>query len=97
MDNTHPVPPLPSPACKDRTFWQAQYQQWQTGGLSKAAWCRREQLNVARLYYWCRIFERNPGAVSDEASLRVQELPSPFLPVTLQHGSPVGFQLQKAH
>ena len=94
MDNTDKAH-LPQ-ARKNRAFWQVQFEQWQSSGLPKAAWCRREQLNLARFYYWCRVFERNQGAISDDASQRVQASPAPFLPVTLQHESPVGFQLQVA-
>lgn len=94
MDNAG-NPHLPQ-ARKSRSFWQAQFEQWQSSGLSKAAWCRREQLNVTAFYYWCRIFERKQGAVSNKTSLSAQTSSSPFLPVALRHESPVVFQLQVA-
>ena len=97
MDNTHPAPHLPAPARKDRTFWQAQFEQWQTGGLSKAAWCRREQLNVTAFYYWCRIFEQDQATGSNDHSPGIGTSPSSFLPVALQQHEPVAdFQLRVA-
>jgi hypothetical protein len=96
MDNTHPVPHLPSPARKDRTFWRAQFEQWQISNLSKAAWCRREQLNVTAFYYWCRIFERDQAAGSNDHSHSTGASPSSFLPVALQHEPVAGFQLRVA-
>ena len=96
MDNTQPAPHLPPQPRKDRTFWRAQFGQWQISSLSKAAWCRHEQLNVTAFYYWCRIFERDQPAGSNDHSPGAGASPSSFLPVALQHEPVAGFQLQVA-
>ncbi len=94
MDNTDTTH-LPQ-ARKDRAFWQAQFEQWQSANLSKAAWCRHEQLNVTAFYYWCRIFEQDQAAGSINHSPGTGASPSSFLPVALQHEPLAGFQLQVA-
>ena len=96
MDNTHPAPHLPPLVRKDRTFWQAQFEQWQISNLSKAAWCRSKQLNVTAFYYWCRIFEKDQAAGSNDHSPGIEATPSSFLPVTLQHEPVANFQLRVA-
>lgn len=96
MDNAHPVPHLPSPVRKDRTFWRTQFEQWQISNMSKAAWCRREQLNVTAFYYWCRIFEQDQPAAPNDHSHSTGASPSSFLPVALQREPVTGFQLRVA-
>lgn len=96
MDNTHPAPHPSSPARKGRTFWRTQFEQWQISNVSKAAWCRREQLNVTAFYYWCRIFERDLATGSNEPAHSTGASPSSFLPVALQHEPVTGFQIQVA-
>lgn len=96
MDNTHPATHLPPLSRKDRTFWQTQFEQWQISNLSKAAWCRREQLNVTAFYYWCRIFEQDQAAGSNDHSPGIGASPSTFLPVALQREPVADFQLRVA-
>ena len=96
MDNRHPAPHLPPLARKDRTFWQAQFEPWQISSLSKAAWCRRVQLNVTAFYYWCRIFEQDQAAGPNDHSPGIGASPSTFLPVALQREPVADFQLRVA-
>jgi hypothetical protein len=39
---------------KRRRFWEHHIKQWQKGGLSQAAYCRKNQLRAHRFYYWRR-------------------------------------------
>ena len=34
--------------------WEAHIQDYKKSGLSKAAWCQKQNLPVQRLYYWLR-------------------------------------------
>jgi hypothetical protein len=34
--------------------WEAHIQDFKESGLSKAAWCQKQNLPVHRLYYWLR-------------------------------------------
>lgn len=67
---------VPNETKKDNHFWQHHFQQYQTTGLSKAAYAKQHQLAQHRFAYWCRKFEnlRQPSAK-----------PTPgFVPVTLK-------------
>jgi len=35
-----------------RKFWQQHFQDWQSSGLSQAAYCRQNDLKAHQLYYW---------------------------------------------
>ena len=35
-----------------RRFWEHHIKQWQSSGLSQAAYCRNHQLKAHRFYYW---------------------------------------------
>ena len=49
-----------------REFWKNHVEQWQQGGLSQRAYCRKHALNVGHFYYWRRriLDQQGAGAIS---------------------------------
>lgn len=45
-------------------FWKTHVEQWQQGGLSQSAYCRRHGLKANSFYYWRRRILSPPGEVS---------------------------------
>ena len=39
--------------------WQARLETCRASGMSMAAWCRQEDVNVHQMYYWKRKFDQN--------------------------------------
>ena len=73
-----------------RQFWQEQYEQWQNGDLSKAAFCRQASLKVTTFYYWCRVLARA------EMQSNPHDLPTAFVPLELTRESASAFSLNVA-
>lgn len=46
----------------NEVFWKKHYKIYKTSGLSKAAYCRQNNLIGPRFFYWSRKFEINPIA-----------------------------------
>ncbi|RCW62167.1 IS66 family insertion sequence element accessory protein TnpA [Saliterribacillus persicus] len=45
--------------------WETKMDQWSESGLSMAAWCRKENINIHQMYYWKRKFDHqtdNPSS-----------------------------------
>lgn len=45
--------------------WETRMDQWGESGLSMAAWCRKENINIHQMYYWKRKFDQqtdNPSS-----------------------------------
>lgn len=40
--------------------WQARLETCRASGMSIAAWCRQEDINIHQMYYWKRKFDQNP-------------------------------------
>ncbi|WP_280771838.1 IS66 family insertion sequence element accessory protein TnpA [Salipaludibacillus daqingensis] len=38
--------------------WHTRMDQWGESGLSMAAWCRQENINIHQMYYWKRKFDQ---------------------------------------
>lgn len=39
--------------------WRARIETCRASGMSMAAWCRQEDVNVHQMYYWKRKFDQN--------------------------------------
>lgn len=50
--------------------WEAHIQDFKESGLSKAAWCQKQNLPVHRLYYWLK--KLSPQADSPTESKRTK-------------------------
>ena len=46
-----------------RIVWKTRFDAWKASGLSVAAWCREEEVNIHQMYYWVRNFEDNQTSV----------------------------------
>lgn len=59
-----------------REFWKNHLEQWQQGGLSQRAYCRKHALKVDHFYYWRRRILSKQG--SRTASFLPVALPENF-------------------
>lgn len=39
-----------------RIEWKERYDAWKASGLTVAAWCREQGVNIHQMYYWVRNF-----------------------------------------
>ncbi|MFC4557313.1 hypothetical protein ACFO3D_03710 [Virgibacillus kekensis] len=44
--------------------WETRMDQWCESGLSMAAWCRKENINIHQMYYWKRKFDQQTDNTS---------------------------------
>lgn len=73
-------------ASKPRRFWQKHFVDWQSSGLSKAAYCRRHRLATGNFYNWCHILAKAGDAAPnidrqphELIAVSVVDSPSPFI------------------
>ena len=65
---------------ENQAFWQNHVQQWQSSGLSQAAYCREHQLDQNKLSYYKRkqlgevVPTQNNGFVSVQLAQNVQSI-----------------------
>ena len=65
---------------ENQAFWQTHVQQWQSSGLSQAAYCREHQLDQNKLSYYKRkqlgevVPTQNNGFVSVQLAQNVQSI-----------------------
>ena len=46
-----------------RIEWKSRFDAWKSSGLSVAAWCREQEVNIHQMYYWVRTFEEDKTSV----------------------------------
>lgn len=51
--------------------WETRMEQWRESGLSMAAWCRKENINIHQMYYWKRKFDQQIDNTSSSDWLEV--------------------------
>jgi hypothetical protein len=68
---------------RDRSYWRTQLNDWKRSGLSKAAYCRRERINITTFYYWCGVFKQRQSSRDRKRSTEGPAVNPSFVPVTL--------------
>jgi hypothetical protein len=77
---------------RKQRFWEHHIKQWQSSGLSQAAYCRKHQLSAHRFYYWRR---RLPASQEPASFLPVALSASPVQPhPTIRIHAPNGFTIE---
>jgi hypothetical protein len=95
METPSELSTIASPEQQRRAEWQAAFERWQASGLSKAAFCRREALNVTQFYYWCGVFDgRQSAPVNSRTGTEANG--AAFIPVRLAHESAATLSIQLA-
>ncbi len=95
METSSELSTSASPEQQRRAHWQAAFERWQASGLSKAAFCRREELNVTQFYYWCGVFDgRESRPVTARTDTKANG--AAFIPVTLAHEPAATLTIQLA-
>lgn len=46
-----------------RIEWKAKFDSWKASGLTVAAWCREQGVNIPQMYYWVRNFDDDQASV----------------------------------
>lgn len=73
-------------ASQSRHFWQNHYEQWQRSSLSKADYCRGQDLYAGTFYNWCHTFSsQKDNTRKDKSTLahkRTKPEPLQLIPVT---------------
>ncbi|ADU32139.1 IS66 family insertion sequence element accessory protein TnpA [Evansella cellulosilytica] len=61
--------------------WNKRMEQWRDSGLSMAAWCRQEEVNIHQMYYWKRKFDQSS-----------EENQPPIEWINISHSNDEGFE-----
>jgi len=73
-------------ASQSRHFWQNHFEQWQRSHLSKADYCREQDLYAGTFYNWCHTFSnQKDNARKEKSSLTLKRTvsePLQLIPVT---------------
>ena len=67
---------------------RALYQQWQSSGMSGAAFSRQHQISTATLWQWRKIFGKQPQASALSVGLPSTLTPNPISATTSAHPEP---------
>ena len=74
---------------QSRNWWEQHYQRWQHSGLTKAVYCRQEQINEKNFYNWSKKFR-------DETQQTTPVSKQPFIPVHVKPEASPTLQVQIA-
>jgi len=83
MDTTGiTLDPSPTPR-RNRAYWRTQLDDWKRSGLSKAAFCRQEGINITTFYYWCGVFKQSHCSRDRKRSTGGAAVNPSFVPITI--------------